>query len=566
LPKEARTKLITLIIFRFIMITLLFVVRLSVSVSARGMILDSAEQLVFIVVLLVTYFMTLIYLLFVKYNLNYKIQSVVQLMGDNLLWTTLISISGGIESPFTFLYIISLATGGMLMERKGLLLSFLTSSVMLFLVIFINTNEHYLKIIGQSASTATQLSISTLYNYILNLAFLGLIFYWIYNFIDRIKSAQEELKAQIRSFARLKSLHLNILETMRNGLIIVDHNSMIITWNYFMEEITGVSSDNALRRKLSDVLPKFSEFETTQDILPIETSIIKPDGARKNLMIWVSDFIQESEPNKGKMFLVDDLTEIRKLELEVRRRERLAALGKLSAGIAHEVKNPLAAISGAIQMLMVKHKNRPDDEKLLGIMQRETNRLNNLINDFLAYARPPTVRLKRQPLNQAVEELMPFFKEACREKAVRLYFVPSEAGNRKILIDGDLFRQVMWNIIINARDAASEGGGSVKIYCEKSRGESDHYYHLVVEDDGKGIPEDLKAKVFDPFFTTKSGGSGLGLTIAYQLMQAMGGKIELESDSGKGTRAELSFMEAEQKETTETNALDAAESKHDEIV
>jgi two-component system sensor histidine kinase PilS (NtrC family) len=262
----------------------------------------------------------------------------------------------------------------------------------------------------------------------------------------------------------------------------------------------------------------------------------------------------------GHVVIFQDVTEVVKMESELRRSERLAAIGELSASIAHEVRNPLAAISGSVQILR-RRTGESEDEgengRLMEIVIRETDRLNRLITDFLQYARPGPLRPETVTIGEAVEDVVMMF-DSVRPTGVEVA-VELEDG---LQIDADpaQLRQLLWNLVLNASEAMPEGGTlrirTAMLPRETSQGGAEirrngeldakpaGWAEIVVADRGAGIPAEVRERIFDPFYTTKSNGSGLGLAAVHRIVEDHGGIVRLESEVGEGTTVRLKLPRA----------------------
>jgi two-component system sensor histidine kinase PilS (NtrC family) len=237
----------------------------------------------------------------------------------------------------------------------------------------------------------------------------------------------------------------------------------------------------------------------------------------------------------GRVVNFQDLTELRRLEAQSRRSERLAMIGQLAAGIAHEIRNPLASISGSVELLRQGPSPSDDDRTLMAIVHREIQRLNVLIGDLLDYANPRPPQPVDFDLGVMVEETL---QVARGEQAFATVHM-ALAVDRPLPLHADpaKLRQVLWNLLRNAADAAALGGGHVHV---DARREVDATT-IVVSDDGPGIPADQLTRIFDPFFTTKSKGTGLGLATCHAIIAEHGGHIDVASEPGKGTAMTISL-------------------------
>jgi two-component system sensor histidine kinase PilS (NtrC family) len=264
----------------------------------------------------------------------------------------------------------------------------------------------------------------------------------------------------------------------------------------------------------------------------------------------------------GHVVIFQDVSDVVKMETELRLSERLAAIGELSASIAHEIRNPLAAISGSIEMLQAQRNGSvaPEDpEQLMEIVIREVDRLNHLITDFLDYARPQPRRVEPVSVVEVVDEVLEMFSTS-RPEGVEI--VSSTDPTLVALVDPKQFRQVLWNLVLNASQAMPDGG-RLEILIEGVAPEADsqagrggdrraletggkvRWIDVAVSDDGVGIPHEELDRIFDPFFTTKQNGSGLGLAMVHRMVGDHGGVVRIESSVGVGTRIQLRLPAAE---------------------
>ena len=232
----------------------------------------------------------------------------------------------------------------------------------------------------------------------------------------------------------------------------------------------------------------------------------------------------------GRVINFQDLTELRRLELHARRAERLATVGQLAAGIAHEIRNPLASISGSIELLRQAPQTSEDDRTLMAIVHREIERLNVLVGDLLDYANPRPKQPADFDLGALVEETL---RVARGEQALGEIELACEVDQPlSINADPAKLRQVVWNLVRNAADAAATGGKHVRVEARRTDGA----VTISVADDGPGIARELVARIFDPFVTTKRKGTGLGLATSHTIVAEHGGRIDVETELGKGTK------------------------------
>jgi len=231
----------------------------------------------------------------------------------------------------------------------------------------------------------------------------------------------------------------------------------------------------------------------------------------------------------GKLLIFQDLTALKNMEEHVKRVEKLAAIGEMAAGIAHEIKNPLASVSGAIQLLRQRISGSETVGKLMDIVMRETDRLTALANDFLLFARPSSDKIEPVELSSAIGDTLELFRKngVCQD---RIFVVQDLADDVWTEMDPKHTRQIMWNLLLNAAEAIEKRGTIVVA----SRTAKDSV-QVMVKDNGSGMSADTINKIFNPFYTTKAHGIGLGLSIVYRLLESYDGRLDVQSQEGEGT-------------------------------
>lgn len=229
--------------------------------------------------------------------------------------------------------------------------------------------------------------------------------------------------------------------------------------------------------------------------------------------------------------------EIRSMGLHLKRVEKMAAVGEMASGLAHEIKNPLASLRGSVQMMKEDLPSDSYHHRLMNIILRETDRLNILVTDFLMFARPPAARIETIPLSKILEESLELFENNEQYKKIRV--VRKITPNVSLKMDSDHFRQIFLNLLLNAAQAI-EGEGNIHISMYPLKNE---YVIIRVTDNGCGIPDDLIQSIFDPFITSKSYGTGLGLSIVHRIIEAYQCRIDVESEVGRGTTFTLKLKQ-----------------------
>ena len=340
-----------------------------------------------------------------------------------------------------------------------------------------------------------------------------------------------------RTLDEMRTYTRNVLESMANGLITVDRSLRIATYNPNALEILRKTKDELDGKLVSEILPLEDEIRQVlsdaESILEKEVKINGEGKGKSFLALTVSPLKdQESSRPKGAVVILRDMTIIRELEQEVITSEKFAALGRLSAGVAHEIRNPLNSIKGFIQYFQKKLALEPEDYRYTDLMLTEVDRLNRVISKLLAYSKPREPRLTIRSAEEIVDHCVRVVEREARESGVEIIVEPSDPELPLVMVDSDQMTQVFLNILINAIEA-TPSGEKVSIALV---GTHNGRLQVVTSDKGAGIPRENIDKLFDPFFSTKKKGTGLGLAIVKSIIEGHGGDIDVESDPGKGTK------------------------------
>jgi len=344
-----------------------------------------------------------------------------------------------------------------------------------------------------------------------------------------------------KTLNEMKDYTAKLLETMDNAVVSIDNNGIIKTFNRKSEEIFGRKKGEVINRDCQKVLNLRVNGECILKKCLLENKnvdqevILEEEGLKKKILEVSTSFLtDESDERTGLVAVIRDVTEIKNLNEEIARNKRLAALGKLSAGIAHEIRNPLSSIRGLAQFVSNSFSKNDERREDLNTIIQEVDRLNNLVIQVLDYARVKKLNITSFPLNNFINDIIELFKREVTNKQIK-FDIDLSPDISMIQADKDQIRQILMNIIINAIQAIPEEG-EIKIKAEKVFIRGNPTIKLVVEDNGIGIAAQDLNQIFDPFFSTKEQGSGLGLSIVYKLVESHRGEIRVESKEGKGTK------------------------------
>jgi two-component system sensor histidine kinase PilS (NtrC family) len=346
-------------------------------------------------------------------------------------------------------------------------------------------------------------------------------------FGDQLQRGAETLATTRKAAAELLTLHEDIVRSLSSGLITIAPDGVVLTANVAAADILGQPPVLA-GRPIDQLMPGLSALIATGHGELRRADLQLADDF--TLGVTVTPLRDVRNQVIGRVVNFQDLTELRRLEVQSRRSERLATVGQLAAGVAHEIRNPLASISGSIELLRQAPIASEDDRTLMTIVHREIQRLNVLVGDLLDYANPRPPQLVDFDLGVMVEETL---QVARGEQAFATVVMAMEV-DRPLPIHADAakLRQVVWNLLRNAADAAALGGRHVHVGARRGHDATT----IVVADDGPGIAADQLAHIFDPFFTTKNKGTGLGLATCHAIVAEHHGHIDVASELGKGTK------------------------------
>jgi len=458
-----------------------------------------------------------------------------QILIDTLFVTVFVRMSGGEESIFIFLYFFSIIAGG-----------FFLSQGKLFIAVFF-TSIFYVGIILKMAPIDAFMK-SKLPTYIWDNRFtiyrigIQVIALWGVAILTSILS--REIQKRKREYKKLERFNENLLQSIQSGILTVDLDNKLTYLNKAGEEILETPQEKGLGENILNVFPALGKYIDKQ--MKVQTHphhthlVLKKPGARDKIIGFSISTLYDSENNPaGKIIIFQDLTRYKAMEKRVHESEKLATVGRFAAGLAHEIRNPLASLSGSIQVLKNTLNLNGTELDLMEIVLRETDRLNRLVSDFLQFSQFGKENLQNIKLYPFTEEIISILSKENQGNGVR--FVNLLPKDLVVHSDRDRLKQVFWNILINAVQAKDKEDHVISIRCatEKNGDEGIPYDSdsttILIQDNGKGIPKDALRKIFEPFFTTRSDGTGLGLSIAYQIMNSLGGNISVKSIVGKGT-------------------------------
>jgi two-component system, NtrC family, sensor histidine kinase PilS len=480
-----------------------------------------------------------------------RLQARLQVLTDLAFATALVHVSGGIDTSFNFIYPLVIIIAAILLPRWW---AYITAALA-FIGFGAILELSYFEVIRSYSVTRPELK-SLQGIIVINLFAYMAIAYLASNLSMKLRQVGVQLQDKSGALENLQARHENIIHSMRGGLITTGLDGRITLLNVpgqrllerSAKEVWGMPVDGLFL----DRLPRVDSASLTGEVRATTAS-----GQEKTFGVTVSPLTNTDRALVGYVYTFDDLTDIRRLEREVRMRDRLTAVGRMAAGIAHEIRNPLASIAGSVQVLAGISTLSDEQRTLVNIVTRESERLNDIISDFLFYAREKNMKFTPTDVTALLDDTLMLLKNNPRLAdgaidIVRDYGVPHPYAD----VDGDRMKQVFWNLAENAIQAMPEGGRllvSVK--------ESHADWLVTFADTGHGIPAAQLEKIFEPFQSGSKSGTGLGLAIVYQILQAHDAKIQVRSEPAKGTEFAITFHKSKQEFRSETLTSAAAGGK-----
>jgi two-component system sensor histidine kinase PilS (NtrC family) len=493
----------------------------------------------------VTYGLTLGYIAMAKFVRSRKIHLSIQIAGDLLVETLLVYFTGGLDSPFSFLYLVSIITASMMLYRRGGLFA-ASGAVMLYGGLADLMYYGVIPLPEQSWFVVTPVWTFLPARLYLNMATNFAGFYataLLTSYLsEKLQKTFEELDVNRQNLAALQALNQNVVESIPSGLLTLTPDGHVAFINPAGCEILQTDPHAVIGSSISDLgfitadeWAKARETLTTGAVVRNEEIFTIADEPR-TLGYAVTPLNTLEGVASGYTLIFQDLTDMKKLEAEVRLKDRMAAVGELSAGIAHEIRNPLAAIAGSVQVLKKSNALSPQEQRLMSIILKESERLNKSIADFLRFVRPQEKRPAEFDIAASLSETLDLLQNSPELKPDHHIDRDIRPSSFTVVGDGDQIRQVFWNLARNAVQAMPQGG-ILRVVAEPD-GE---IYRIRFVDSGRGMSEADQRRLFQPFRTNFPTGTGLGMAISYRIVQAHGGDIEVASTEGIGTMITVSL-------------------------
>ena len=471
-----------------------------------------------------------------------------QLVSDLIAVTSILLFTDGARSLFSFLYLPLAVYSAMQFERRGAYATALGASACLAGMLALDAS-------GVFGSEARALAWEWRFGvWGAHTGALLVVAMLASTLARENRLASDRLATSASDLRELRGLHERIVESLTSGLITVDARGIVTSCNPEGVRILARGVERVVGSALEGLVPGVTELlaRGISGARRARLELVVASGEHLHLGVAASVMRAADGAEGGHVVIFQDVTQVVALELALRQRERLAAVGELAAGVAHEVRNPLAAISGCVEILRAANRERSGDleqERLMSVVLREIERLDALITDFLLFARPAAPKLEAVALTPLFAEIAEMCRAAC-PSGVRVQVEVADADPLLVQADAMQLRQVVWNLVRNAVQAVGERG-EIRLSARAAPnalpqgGDAEprsepasrrNAVEISVADDGQGVEPEALERVFDPFFTTKASGTGLGLATVHRIVTAHGGSIEVQSTIGAGAR------------------------------
>lgn len=485
----------------------------------------------------VTFGLTITWALLLRVTDRYRWILDLQLACDAVVVSAFISITGGITSYFSLMYALPIIAASVVQFRRGgLMVATLSAVLYLWLVLL-----QYQPDLGGPWFAGDPRNLPAR-SVALSAAALNVFAFFAVALLsgsmaESIRSAGVRLERASTEIADLQALNQNVIDSMPSGLVTTDPEQRVLTFNRAAEQICGTAYPAVVGRQVAEVLQfppplveAFARGLAASGARRVEFRYRRPDGREIDLGLSATH-VETPGGRAGFLVTFQDLTDVKKLERDARMQQRLAAVGEMAAGIAHEIRNPLASMSGSIQILRNELPLTEEQEQLMDIVLRESDRLNTTIRSFLQYARPHRFAIARFDLRRAVTDTVLLLRNSAEIRGD--HRIDADVPDAPIWFEADegQIKQILWNLATNGLRAMPEGG---RLLLSVRNG-SDHDAVLSVADEGIGIPPEARDGLFQPFHGTFARGSGLGLAIVHRIVTDYQGDIHIDSTPGAGT-------------------------------
>jgi len=492
-------------------------------------------------IVIASYILSIIYYAVLHFSPNLKITLYVQAICDVLLVTGLVYATGGVQSIYPVFFMIIIIYVVIFLGRRGGLIIASACSISYGILL----DLEYYRILIPLYATVQDIVLSAGYVssriivYIFSYYFVAILASFV---VEQERKTRTLLEEKVTAFDQLDILHRSIIESVDVGIMTIDLKGQIKSFNRAAEEITGYSFtdvDNLIIIKLFpeyvDLYERFNKAPERRSRKDRAELTVKSKSGQTLILGCSISFLRDNKGKRiGDILVFQDLTEIKKMENHLETSRRLAFVGEMAAGLAHEMRNPLASISGSIQVLRKGLHLSMSDERLMQIILRGKDQLESFMKDFLLLSRPTPGVHESFSVDEVVDDVVTAITYV-PDWRDQIEIVRSSENRNEIYASKTEIRQIIWNLLMNAVQAIPDGGRVTIITRQTVLESSIPALEIVIRDSGEGISEQDAGKIFEPFFTTREKGTGLGLAIVRRIVESYRGKIDVESVPGKGS-------------------------------
>ena len=465
-----------------------------------------------------------------------KAFALIQILWDLIFTTSLVAVTGGLNSDLKGLYWLTIATAAILLFRFGAFFAALLSSLMYGVILNLELFGLIAPLFNVVAETSVWKGDQVWHSVVWQTVIFFAVAQLFSMISTRLRKAETALVEKSADLEDLEALMGRIVESITSGLATLNSEGYVRFWSRTAEEITGLRQEEVRGKPLREIFPEVAAIlkkTTRAGQVPRsgrwEAVFSKGEQGTRTLGFSLSPLRHGPDGEPGMLLLFEDLTDYREMQEQVKRADRLAAVGELAARIAHEIRNPLTSVSGSIEVLKTNRQLNERDRRLMEIVVRETDRLNQLLTDFLQFARPTAAQLEEVMLDHLLKETAELFSRSHGHDSLKLRL--ELAPDVQVQADPRQLNQMFWNLIKNASEAMPQGGEIRVVLSEDSDGDG---ISIEVHDTGPGIPPEVRDRIFTPFFTTKTRGTGLGLAMVRRIAEEHGGTVAMENGIRRG--------------------------------
>jgi two-component system, NtrC family, sensor histidine kinase PilS len=524
-----RTWLEWLVKVRIIIITFLLAIELAITTLT----VTSVDKRLFIAVIVAWFAVAVAHIVILSLWNDVRSQSRVQIATDLVFATIIIYVTGGIDTSFNFLYPLIIILASVLLSQAW---AYYTAGISFVLLGGVLEASYFGFIKTYSTSRVDLKSLQAVI--FINLFAYITLAYLAGRLSNRLRQVDVELADKIFALEGLQALHENIVNSISGGLITTDLLGHVMVVNLAGQRLFELTAAQCTGRPVGELF--LDPLPSPADVTMQREVRARNKSGEKYFRVTVTPLFVPDRGVIGFVYVFDDLTELRRLEREVRMRDRLAAIGRLSSGIAHEIRNPLSSMAGSVKVLSSIATLSDDQRALVDIVTRESERLNAIITDFLAYSRERKAQMLPVDLRMLLEDTLTLLGNGPERVIIERRFSVPEAFS---VGEGDRLKQVFWNLCENAIRAMKSNApaeGPIGRLTVALTGENNEWV-VSVRDTGAGMTPQQIEKIFEPFQSAFEGGTGLGLAIVYQIVQAHEARISVSSTPGKGTEFAVHF-------------------------